>query len=250
MKIEETDDVALLRLDVGKANAIGVAFLNGVNGLLDQVDGSDARSLVLTGYDKYFSAGLALPELIGYSRDEHLSFLELFSETMLRVYAQKRPVIAAINGHAVAGGCVLALQTDLRVMADGPTKIGLNEVQIGLALPPVVIETLRAQVPASSLMPIALRGKLFSPKEAETLGLVDEVVDQGRVESRAIDHAQALGALSPSAFSQIKLALRQPVIDAVKRDQALIVNWVDNWFTEATQKTLRAVVEKITAKKQ
>src|SRR5262245_17875197 len=147
MEIEQREEVALIRLRAGKANAMDQPFLRGLIRLIDELATSRAGAAVLTGYEGYFSAGLAIPSLIGLQRDELRSFLSLFEEAMRRVLECPLPVVAAVNGHAIAGGCVLALQCDVRLMADGPGRIGLNEVQLGIGLPASVIEPLRLQLP-------------------------------------------------------------------------------------------------------
>src|SRR5258705_6278664 len=102
--------------------------------------------------------------------------ITLFSRTMLRLFELPLPVVAAVNGHAVAGGCVLALQADHRLMSDAPeARIGLKEVALGIRLPAVVVETLRCQVPAAALVPVALEGRLFAPSEALGVGLIHQV---------------------------------------------------------------------------
>src|SRR5207253_6852601 len=114
-----SDGVALLKLEAGKANAMSSELLETLDGLLAHLSHSDAAAAVITGYDRFFSAGLALPALIDLDRPAMKKFIGRFSEVMGRLFAERRPVVAAINGHAIAGGCVLALMCDARVMADG-----------------------------------------------------------------------------------------------------------------------------------
>ena len=176
MEIQTTSGIAVLPMRAGKANAIGSAFLDRLSAQLDAVESSRASALVLTGEGTAFSAGLDLPELAGLDRSGLERFIRRFSEVMLRVFTLPVPVVAAINGHAIAGGCVLALQADVRLAAAGDYRIGLNEVQIGLGLPAVVLETLRCQVSPASLSPVALEGRLLAPEEALGFGLVEAVV--------------------------------------------------------------------------
>ena len=154
MQIEPSGDVAVLPMRAGKANAIGSAFLDRLSAQLDEVEASGAAALVLTGEGRAFSAGLDLPEISALDRSALERFIRRFSEVMLRVFALPVPVVAAINGHAIAGGCVLAMQADVRLAAGGDYRIGLNEVAIGLGLPAVVLETLRCQVSPGSLGPV------------------------------------------------------------------------------------------------
>src|SRR5687768_296742 len=113
MDFELKDEVALLVLRGGKANAIGRDFLDGLNRLIDRLEASSARAVIITGYEGFFSAGLELPGLIDRDRPAIKDFIQYFDRTMQRVFEVGRPVVAQINGHAIAGGCVLALMTDV-----------------------------------------------------------------------------------------------------------------------------------------
>src|SRR3954471_11125702 len=245
MRIERQGPVALLRLESGKVNAIGPEFIAGLNGLLDGL--GDARAAVITGRGSTFSAGLDLPALIDLDRDPMYRFIEQFNSMMLRVFELPIPLVAAVNGHAIAGGCVLALQADIRLAADRDARIGLNETQLGIGLPSVVLETLRCQVPASSLAPIALEGRLFSPREALALGLVHEVLPEGELVEKAMQRAQALAGLPPSGVRQVKSDLRRPVADLIRSIGASqSSSWVQSWLD--SQDTLRATVARLKAR--
>jgi enoyl-CoA hydratase len=244
MRIEHHGDVALITLQSGKVNAVGPDFLHGFGALLDQA--ASARAVVLTGAGTAFSAGLDLPSLIDLDRATMRGFIDRFDALMLRLFEPPMPLVAAVNGHAIAGGCVLALQCDLRLAADKEARIGLNETQLGIGLPAVVLETLRWQVPASSLAPIALEGRLFQPREALQLGLVHEVVPEAQLVAKALERAAALAALPPHGVRQVKAALRRPAAEAVKaHDAAEAERWLDGWFSPETQARLRAAVAKL-----
>ena len=119
MQLESIEDIAVVRLDAGKANAMNPAFFAGFSRLLDQLEASTRAAVVIVGAANAFSAGLDLPSLLPLDRDTMRSFIGLFEATMLRVFQIPRPVVAAVNGHAIAGGCVLALQADVRIAAAG-----------------------------------------------------------------------------------------------------------------------------------
>jgi enoyl-CoA hydratase len=239
MRIERQGEVAVVVLEWGKANAMNLAFLDALDGLLDQL--GDASALVITAPGAIFSAGLDLPSLVELSPAAFRVFIDRFSEVMLRIFELPLPVLAAINGHAIAGGCALALQADERIMAAGPGKIGLNEAQLGMGLPPVILEALRAQVPARSLVPIALEGRLHSAEEALRLGLVDAIVPDAR--AAAIDRA---GQLASAGAAQIKAAIRAPVSAAIRA--AGNQGWTETWFAPAAQERIRAAVARLTKK--
>jgi Delta3-Delta2-enoyl-CoA isomerase len=244
MRIERHGNVALLRLESGKVNAIGPRFVEQMESLLDGL--GDAGAAVLVGQGSTFSAGLDLPALVDLDRPAMFAFIERFNAMMLRIFELPIPVLAAVNGHAIAGGCVLALQADLRLLADRELRIGLNEAQLGIGLPAVVLETLRCQVPASSLSPIALEGRLFGAREALVLGLVHELVPEGQLLEKALQRAQALAALPPAGMRQIKAALRRPVSQSVRAATAAeSERWVSSWLDPRSQARLRETVARL-----
>jgi enoyl-CoA hydratase len=228
----------------GKANAMSERLLEAIDTVMEEVD--DADAVVITGDGNAFSAGLALPELIDLDREGMLHVIAMLEKAMKRVLTFPRATVAAINGHAIAGGCVLALMSDVRVMAAG--NIGLTEAQLGIGLPSIVVEPLRMRVPATSLGPIALEGRLFAPKEALRVGLVDEVVDPSKLESRALELA-ARRAAAPLAYAQIKAALLAPVLQMWnRRHETERDAWLETWFSEHAQRALREAVSRITKK--
>jgi enoyl-CoA hydratase len=246
MHIEREHELAVLHLRAGKANAMSPTFVRRLSELCGEVEASDARALVITGDGRAFSAGLALPELIDLDRAVMRGFMDEFKHAMLRVFQLPMPVVAAIDGHAIAGGCVLASQCDVRIAADRPLEIGVNEVQLGIGLPAVVLESLRSFLPASSLLEVALQGGLFEPHDALALGLIDEVAAPEQLLARAGERARELAGVPRAAYAQVKLGWRRPAIEAIERtDQALAEQWLDTWFSDEAQTRLRAVVERL-----
>lgn len=236
-----------IRLEGGKANAMTSDLLDTIERMVDDFERSPSNAAVITGYDRFFSAGLALPKLYDLDRPAMQVFIEHFARAMTRVLACEKPIVAAVNGHAIAGGCVLALMCDRRIIVDDPTvRIGLNEAQLGIGLPAIVIEPLRAQVPPGSLVPIALEGKLFAPVDAMTVGLVHAMVPASELLELATSQARVLAANPSGATGQIKRALRAPVIDAVMRTSAVETErWLDSWFAPEARTRLRAAVDKL-----
>ncbi len=241
------DEIAVLRMQGGKANALRPEFLERLSGLLDAFDDSPARAGVLTGYDKFFSAGLDLVTLSALDRDGMGDFMRLFSRVMSRLYNCPRPVVAALNGHAVAGGCVLALVADWRAAADGKLKIGLNETQLGVGLPTAAAVPLVTRLTPRSAAIVALEGGLHDPARALDLGLVDEVVPPAHVLDRALDKAREFAAVPPLAFAQTKGMLRQPGRTALANDTS-IDGWLDTWFSDAARTRIDAVVAQLRAR--
>ena len=177
-------------------------------------------------------------------------FIASFAHTMLRIFELPFPVVAAVNGHAVAGGCVLSLQADRRIAAEGDFLIGLNEVRLGIGLPGVVLETLRCQLATPSLFPVAVEGRLVGPAEARALGLVDELAPPERLEARALERAAELGALPREAFAEMKAALRAPVAHRVRDGlEADARRWAATWFSDDARELRKKALERLSRKK-
>ena len=244
MRIERDGEVALIRLENGKGNAIGPSFLDRLESLLGQL--GEARAAVITGQGSVFSAGLDLPALVDLDRVRMRAFVLRFETAMMRVFELPIPLVAAVNGHAVAGGCVLALQADVRIGADREARIGLNETQLGIGLPSLVVETLRWQVPGPSLAALALEGRLVSPREAVQLGVLHELAPEAELLPRALQRASSLAALPPAGIRMVKESLRRPAA-AVARANAVADadRWLDTWFAHDSQKRLYETVARL-----
>ncbi len=243
MRIENHGPVACMHLEAGRANAMGPEFLDNLLALFDAFEASSARAAVLVGYERFFSAGLALPHIIDCDRPQMRAFISKFNQAMQRVFMLDKPLVAAINGHAIAGGCVLAMQADYRLMAAGKSRIGLSEVTLGVGLPGLVVETLRARVPTASMSVIALEGRLLAPDAAHALGLVEEVVAAEELLPRALKKARELAELPSLAFAQVKASLRAPYVErAQARVEADTEAWLDTWFCAEARTRIAQVV--------
>jgi len=246
MKIERQGPIAILKMNLGKANAMDRVFLEQLHARLIEIEQSDARALVVTGYESFFSAGLHLPSLIDLDRVAMRQFMEVFGNAMLRLFCLPLPVVAGVNGHAIAGGCVLALQADWRVMVQGPFRMGLNETMLGISLPPTVLEPLRLQLVPSSWLPVALEGRLFAPEEALEVGLVDKLVARDELLAVALVRAEALARVPQAAYGRVKLALRRQALALIEKTREREAElWLDGWFGATAQSTLRAAVAKL-----
>jgi enoyl-CoA hydratase len=248
MRIERNGDVAVIHLETPPANAITGPFLDKLDALLEEA--KQSRAAVITGTQKFFSGGLDLRPLMELDRPTMRKFMARFEESMLRLFTLPIPLVAAINGHAIAGGCVIALQCDVRISSDNEgLRIGLNEAQIGLGLPPCVIEPLQLQVPPQWFSRIALAGEIFPAKEALRAGLVDEVVPEVELLSKAIARAKALAALPQAGVAHVKQSLRKPAADRIRANsEKEAERWMETFYSPETQRALQVVVAKLKGK--
>ena len=205
VNLEISENVALLRMTHGVTNGITVGMVREMKEALQKIR-SDARAMVLAGGDKFFSMGLHLPGLLDLSRSTMLEYYQAWNEVLLELYTLPMPTTAAIKGHAPAGGTVMALTTDFRIMAAGKPKLGLNEVHIGVAVPYLADLMLRQIVGDRAATDMEFTGRLFGADEAMKSGLVDEVYPREEVEAKALEKMKALAVLPRKGLAANKEA--------------------------------------------
>lgn len=232
-----------LRLSRPPVNALNPALLEALRAALAQAPRDGAGAVVLSGAPGCFSAGLDVPELLQLERAALRRTWETFFALLRDIAEAPIPVVAALTGHSPAGGAVLAIFTDYRVLAEGPFLIGLNEVQVGLPVPETVFGALVHVVGARQAERLAVGGRLLAPPEALRCGLVDEVVPAAEVVPRAVAWATELVARPAAAMAATRQLARRPVREAFATvDARAIDELVERWFSVETQAVLRALV--------
>lgn len=211
---------ALLSLSRPPANALNYEVLKELCETLATIEQSDARALVLTGEGRFFSAGLDLFEVFAYGGAEAEAFAKSFDEAFTRLFALTIPVIAAVNGHAIAGGAVLAAAADFRLMADGDAQLGLSEIKVGVPFPVSAFEIVRTAWAGPHLAELLYRGRNYKSAEALARHLVDEVLEPAELRERALELAAEIGAHPRLAFSSNKRALRREPLARILAAQA------------------------------
>jgi Delta3-Delta2-enoyl-CoA isomerase len=234
-----------LRLNRPPVNALNLELLSGLRQAIDAAPHDGARALVLSGSPGRFSAGLDVPLLLGLDRTAMAAlWRELYA--LLKTLARSPiPIAAAITGHAPAGGTVLPLFCDWRVGPLGDFKLGVNEVQVGIALPPVILSALRRQVGARQAERLAVTAVLISSQEACNVGLVDELVAADRVVSRAVEWCQALLALPAEAMAVTRWNARADLVALFDNLEPELEAVTEAWWKPQTQQALRALVERL-----
>lgn len=204
------------------------------------------QGLVISGGPNAFSAGLDVPWLLTLDRDGLLEAWRVFFQTAQTIAESPIPVVAAIAGHSPAGGCVLALCCDYRVMARGPFRIGLNEVQVGLAVPEGIQHLLRRVVGAYRAERLMVAGAMVDSEEALAIGLVDELTDVDHVPARARAWLEDLLAKPRRPMLETRRLARADLVGALTDPQRLdLGRFIDNWYREDTQAVLRELVARL-----
>jgi enoyl-CoA hydratase/carnithine racemase len=240
--VQKDRGIATVVLERGKVNALNADVVKELSAAFRTLqDDGDVSAVVLTGRGKFFSFGFDIPEFLACSREEFTAFLTSFTALYRALFIYPKPLVAALNGHAVAGGCMIALTADRAIVAQGSAKISLNEIGFGSSVFAGSTEMLQFQTgPRAS--DILYSGAMYSPAEAQAIGLVAEVVVPDVLLDRAREIAGELGSRRPAAFAGMKSLLRKPVADAMaSREAASIREFVDIWYSEPTWTNLRTI---------
>jgi enoyl-CoA hydratase len=222
--------IAVVTMAQGKANALDIEFCNALVSGFAALRGTEIKAVVLTGQGTIFSAGTDLKRLSEGGADYVRQFLPALHRLYNAVFHFPKPVVSAINGHAIAGGAVLAACADRRIMAREAGRIGVTELQVGVPFPTLAFEIVRFAVPPRYLAEFTLGAQTYATDAALHKGWVDEVVAPAELTARAFAAAQGYAALSPAAFAQTKAQIRQAVTERVRHsatstDRAVTEIW-------------------------
>ena len=247
---QDTGDVAVLRMEHGKANAVDTDLFADVNSELDAVEASGARALVLTGTGSMFSAGVDLFRVLEEGAPYLARFLPVLSSTIRRLFTFPRPIVAAVNGHAIAGGCVLAAACDRRIMNRDKGRIGVTELLVGVPFPADALEALRFLLPERHVQSLVYSGRTLGAAEALEIGLVEEIADSGAVLDTACQAAQRMAAIPADAFALSKRQIRQPAFERMQTLSAEIDDQVlEVWSRPETLAGIRGFLEQTVGKR-
>jgi enoyl-CoA hydratase len=207
--------IATITMDDGKVNAFSIAMLQALHAALDRAEQDDAVVL-LTGREGYFSAGFDLKVFASGDVERVVEMLRLGATLTERILSFKTPVLAACNGHAVAAGAFVLLAADLRIGTEGPFRLGLNEVQIGLTMPWFAIELARQRLQPAAFSRAVVNAHMYGPGEALTAGFLDRAVDRNELRAASLEGAAELAGLNAAAHTATKLRARQGSLAAIR----------------------------------
>lgn len=250
IKVTIKDRLAIITLDRGKSNALNSEMITELNDMLINISADpNIGGVIITGKEHFFSAGLDLIELYSYSVSEAEAFWNLFLAFTATITSFPKPLAAAINGHSPAGGCVIALASDYRVMAEGKFIIGLNEVPVGIIVPNSIFRLYSFWLGKANASRSLLEGKLFSPEEALAIGLVDELANPASILTAAERRVRKYMDMEQNTWSQSKVNIRKDLIAATSADQNKDLEaMLKQWWSPTTRSILKTIIDNLQKK--
>lgn len=246
---QHQNDVLELRLARPPVNALNPALVSRLREAVSGARDEGAQALVISGSPGLFSAGLDVPELLELDKAGMRAFWQEFFGLLEAIARSEIPVVAALTGHSPAGGTVLALFADYRVQADGNFQLGLNEVQVGLVVPPVIQRALARLIGVYPAERHLVLGQMISVAEALKIGLVDELAEPSRVVPRAVEWCRTHLELPRHAMQGMRRLCRADLVALFDDPAGLDLDSFERgWFAEETRATLEALVARIKGK--
>lgn len=245
IEVSIKDGLAIITLNRGKSNSMNREMVTELSEMLHHIE-NDANigGVLITGKEHFFSAGLDLIELYNYSEAEAKDFWHVFLNFVAKITAFKKPLVAAINGHSPAGGCVIALACDARVMAEGKYIIGLNEVPVGIIVPNSIFNLYAFWLGKANATRNLLEGKLFNPEEALNVGLVDELVKPESILTAAERKVRKYMAFERNTWQQSKINIRRELIASTSADQSADLEiMLKQWWAPSTRAILKTIID-------
>jgi 3,2-trans-enoyl-CoA isomerase len=235
--------IATVVLSRGKVNALTEEVVDELRNSFQALSTDQkVKAVILTGTGKFFSFGFDIPHFLHHSKDQFARYLTKFADFYTYLFVFPKPVIAALNGHTIAGGCMIATACDYRIMVKGKAKISLNEITFGSSVFAGSVEMLKVCVGHRNAESILCSGAMYSAEQALDLGLIHKIAQEQDLLPLAVRVAEDFASRDSQAFQSIKQLLRKPIAEEMKkRERESIVEFVDIWYSPET----RAQVEQV-----
>ena len=246
---QDHDGIRVLRLAHGKVSAMDIELGEAFTAELRAAEDDRVRGVVVTGTGSSFSAGVDLFRLIKDGPDYAKRFLPVLDTMLREALTFPKPLVAAVNGHAIAGGCILTAACDRRIMAEGSGRIGVPELVVGVPFPVLPLQIVAARMTDASFRDLVLTGRTVQADEAVTLGLVDEKCPPEELIDRAVAAANRLAAIPAGAFALTKDAFTTLILQRAAGLSDLNARVVHAWLQPQTYETIRQYLEKTVGRK-
>ena len=243
VELKVAQGLATVTLNRGKVNALNEPSVEQLRDVFNRLEKDPViDAVVLTGQGKFFSFGFDIPEFLSYNREAFRRFLTKFSRLYTNLFLFPKPLIAGINGHAIAGGCMLTTCCDRRLMVSGKAKISLNEIGFGSSVFAGSVEMLKFWVGSKHASEMLHHGKMYSADEAARIGLVDHITTLDGLAAETASVAQDYAQKDIRAYAAIKALLRRPVVDVMQKwEQPSIEEFLDLWYSPETWQQLQDI---------
>lgn len=241
---KDTGGIRVLRLAHGKVSAIDIELGEAI--ILEMKDALDpsVKAVIVTGSGSSFSAGVDLFRVIKDGPEYGRRFLPVLDEFLRAALTLPKPLIAAVNGHAIAGGCILAAACDHRIMIEGNGRIGIPELAVGVPFPALPLQIMSARVADGPLRDLVFTGRTVQIDEAKAMGLIDEKCPAGMLLDRAHEVAQKMVAIPAGAFALTKEAFYTPILERTRQLADLNARVVEAWLQQHTYDTISAYLDR------
>ena len=241
---DDRDGIRILRLAHGKVSAMDLELGEAFMLEMHEAAAAPVKAVIVTGTASAFSAGVDLFRVVNDGPEYGRRFLPVLDGFLRAALTLPKPMIAAINGHAIAGGCILAACCDHRIMVDGAGRIGIPELGVGVPFPALPLQVMAARISDAALRDLVFTARTVQVDEAKSLGLIDDKCPAGMLMDRALEAAQRLAAIPAGAFALTKEAFYTPILERTKALSDLNARVVDAWMQPHTYETIRAYLDK------
>jgi enoyl-CoA hydratase/carnithine racemase len=247
IQVEQKNQILIAKLNRGVTNAINLELVNKLSEIVKKTEqDTKVHALVLSSAnEKFFSIGFDIPELFELDKKDFMIFYRAFNRLCLDLYTLPKPTIAAITGHAVAGGCIIALCCDYRYIAPGETKMGLNEIKLGVPIPYPVDCMLRQVLGFRIAREMTDAGDFYEADALLDMGMVDKIMPLEKLQTEAVARAASLGGHAQNAFAMIKRSRTEStetqILLKLKEKEE---TFLEAWYAEETRERLKEAMKK------
>lgn len=245
IETSERDGIRILELAHGKANALDLELCGALIERIEELRAQGSPPFILTAAGRIFSAGVDLKRLLNGGDDYIREFVPVLAGAIRALFEYPGPVVAAVNGHAVAGGCILACAADRRIMADGEARVGIPELRVGVPFPAAALEVMRSTLSPARFRSLVYGGATLDPRAAVHWGLIDELSPPDALLDAAVNAATIFGRIPGGAFRVTKAQMRLPALQRMDAAESVAGDHVLSlWASPETLAAVRRYVER------